>query len=92
VFEHGFQASVHFFFFDKLTARGGLHSLFDRSQETRFFAKIADDDIGHELFGGGAGFGGNLRDLRLLLGREVDFHGFRVRKRLALGKRSKTPH
>ncbi len=90
--EHGFQAGVHFSFFDKLTTSGGLQSLFYGGQEARFFVEIADNNIGHKLFGDGPGFGGDLGDLRLLLGCEVDFHEVRARKNLAGGKGSQNPH
>src|SRR5882672_462306 len=83
---HAFETGVHFFFFNKVTALGCRDSFFHGSEEAGFFAKVTDNKIRHQPLGDGPCLTGDLRNLCLLLGSEVDFHGVRVRKNLVGGK------
>jgi hypothetical protein len=89
-FEHGFKASVHFFFFNELAPLGCRYSFFNGGKKTGFFVEITGNNIRHQPFGGGPGLGGELRELRFLLGCEMYFHAFKVcenRERGNSGKR-----
>ena len=78
-FEHRFKPCVHLFFFDKFTAFGCRYSLFHGGKEAGFFVKITSDNTRYQAFRHSSSFGGNLRKLRLLLRRELNFHGSRLR-------------
>jgi len=89
--KHGFNAGVHFFFFDKLPALGCLQSFFYTSQESGFFAEITDNNVGHQPLGGGPGFSGDLRKLGLLLRGEMHFHGLQGTKKHGLWQEDDRP-
>jgi len=72
--EHRFKAGVHFFFADKLAPIGCGYSFFYSLEEAGFLVEIARNNLRHQPFGGGSGFTGDLRKLRLLFGAEMYFH------------------
>jgi hypothetical protein len=85
--EHGFKASVHLFFLNKLAALGCRYSFFHGGKETGFFLKISCNDIRHQALGGGPGFRGDLRKVRFLLRSEMYFHALQDTAKAALGQR-----
>jgi|SRR5579862_3863796 len=74
--EHRFKARVHLFLFDKLATLGSLNTFFYGSEKSSLFVEEMSDDIHHESLRIGAGLAGHTRDLLLLLGCEMNFHGF----------------
>ncbi|HKS96681.1 MAG TPA: hypothetical protein VJV74_11210, partial [Terriglobia bacterium] len=73
--EHSPNASVHFFFFDQLSAVGLLDALPHRSPKPGVFLQQFKSCISHQLLGILACLGGDFGELGLLLGREIHFHG-----------------
>src|SRR5208283_475567 len=78
--EHCLKAGVHFFFFNELASLSGCESLLNGGKEACFLVKIAGDDIRHQLLRIGARPGRDLRELRFLLGSEMDFHVPKIRE------------
>ena len=73
--QHLLQASVHFFFFDKL-APVGLRDAFLDSRTKGRILKQTQGCVLNESLGVGASVGGDSGKLRFLLGREMYFHVF----------------
>jgi hypothetical protein len=72
--QHLLKSSIHFRFFNEL-APVGLRDTFPHSgSKASIFLKQAQRGILHQALGIGACVGGNLRKLRFLLGRKMDFH------------------
>ena len=72
--QHLLQARVHFFFFNELAPVGLCDTFSNGGSKAGLFPKQAQGRILHQSLGAGAGMGGDLGKLRLLLWREMDFH------------------
>lgn len=81
--EHRFKAGVHLFLFDKLATLGSLNTSFHCGEKPSFFIEEMSYDIQYKLLRFGTSLAGHALDPLLLLGREMNFHGFQGTNKLA---------
>jgi hypothetical protein len=72
--QHPLETRVHFFFFDELATVGLRDACPHRRAQAGFLRQQAQRGVLHQVLGVSPCLDGNLRELRFLLGCEVDFH------------------
>src|SRR3954468_13431648 len=72
--EHSLKAGVHLFLLNKFAAFGRCHSFFHGGKKSGFLSRDSEQQRSSPVARGWFRFGGNLRELRLLLWCDVYFH------------------